>query len=319
MKKLLVLVLVVAFCAVGFSALAEKTIAGVVFQEDQFMKTLADGYAAAAAELGYEILQANTNNDQSRESEIINTYISQGIDGIAIAPLSNTTSAATLQAAADAGLQVAVCNLVVDNFPFAVVSYSSDNHAFCYQTGEAAAAFIKENYPEGQKINIGLIQFKTQIPEQSADRVNGFIDALTDAGINFEIVADQDAWLQDMAVAKAGDMLTANPEIDIIFAANDGGTIGSTMAVENAGLEGKVFVFGTDASEQIAGLLKDEKNILQAVTGQDPYQIGYMTATACINAIEGKEVEGAGTTVIVPGMPLIRTDVEAIDAFLAGL
>ena len=30
-------------------------------------------------------------------------------------------------------------------------------------------------------------------------------------------------------------MLAANPDIDIMFAANDGGTIGAVMAVENAG------------------------------------------------------------------------------------
>lgn len=50
------------------------------------------------------------------------------------------------------------------------------------------------------------------------------------------------------------------------FAANDGGTIGAVMAVENAGQAGKTFVFGTDASEQIVlDLLKADNDILQAV------------------------------------------------------
>lgn len=321
MKKFLAILLALTLCfALSSGALAaSKTIAGVVFQEDQFMKMLANGYAAAAKDLGYEILQANTNNDQSKESEIINTYVSQGIAGIAISPLNSDTSPATLKDASDAGMVVAVCNTHIDSFPFAVANYSADNFTFCNQTGKAAVDFIKKQYPAGQKIRIALVQFKTQIPEQSADRVNGFLKALDEASIPYEIVADQDAWLQDMAVAKAGDMLSANPNIDIIYAANDGGTVGSTMAVENAGLAGKVFVFGTDGSEQIVGLLKDQNNILQAVTAQDPYQIGYKTVTALVSRIEGKTFDGEGKDNIIPGIPLNRNDAAGLDAFLATL
>lgn len=319
MKKTLavILSLVLCICLCGSAFAQGKTIAGVVFQEDQFMKMLADGYAAAASDRGYDILQANTNNDQSKESEIINTYVAQGIAGLVISPLNSDTSAAILKDASDAGLTIAVCNTHIDSFPYAVANYSADNFTFCNQTGQAAVEFIKANYPEDQVIKLGLVQFKTQIPEQSADRVNGFLNALDTAGIKYEIISDQDAWLQDMAVAKAGDMLSANPEINIIYAANDGGTVGSTMAVENAGLAGKVFVFGTDGSEQIVGLLKDDNNILQAVTAQDPYQIGYNTVNALINRIEGVAFEGEGEDNIIAGIPLVRNDTDALDAFLA--
>ena len=96
MKKLLALVLTLSLCLVAVASFAEGTIAGVVFQEDQFMKMLADGYAAAAKDLGYDIQQANTNNDQSKESEVVNTYVSQGIAGLAISPLNSDTSPAVL-------------------------------------------------------------------------------------------------------------------------------------------------------------------------------------------------------------------------------
>ncbi len=318
MKKALAILLTLMLVVMGSAALAQsKTIAGVVFQEDQFMKMLSDGYAAAAKDLGYEILLANTNNDQSKESEIINTYVSQGIAGVAISPLNSDTSPAVLGDASDAGLHVAICNTHIDSFPFAVANYSADNFTFCNQTGQAAVEFIQANYPADKVINLALVQFKTQIPEQSADRVNGFMAALDAAGIKYQVVADQDAWLQDMAVAKAGDMLSANPDIDIIYAANDGGTVGSTMAVDNAGLAGKVFVFGTDGSEQIVGLLKDANNILQAVTAQNPYEIGYNTVVALVNRIEGKTFEGEGVDNIIAGIPLNRNDVAGLDAFLA--
>lgn len=66
----------------------KKLIAGVVFQEDQFFKLLSAGYQAAADEMGYEIQLTNTNNDQSKETEALNTYVAQGVAGVAISPLN---------------------------------------------------------------------------------------------------------------------------------------------------------------------------------------------------------------------------------------
>ena len=73
---------------------------------------------------------------------------------------------------------------------------------------------------------------------------------------------------------------------------------------KNAGQAGKTFVFGTDASEQIVDLLKADNDILQAVTGQDPFQIGYKTVETLVQSIEGKDVADQGKTVIVEGIPL---------------
>lgn len=297
----------------------KKMIAGMVFQEDQFFKTLSAGYQAAADDLGYEIQLTNTNNDQSKETDALNTYVAQGVLGVAISPLNTQVSPAAVEDASKAGLKVAICNASRDAFPYAAASYSADNFSFCKQTGEAAVKFIKEHYEADYVLKIGVVQFKTQVPEQSAERVKGFFAALDEAGVKYEIVADQDAWLQDMAVETAGDMLSAHPDMDIIYAANDGGTVGSVMAVENAGLKGKTFVFGTDGSEQIVSLLKNDNNILQAVTAQDAFKIGYSAVEALVNSIEGKTFEGEGKTNIIPGIPLLRGDDANLDAYLADL
>lgn len=330
MKKKLLSILAISLslftvaCSSGGASDGEssdkKTIGGIVFQEDMFFKLMSSGYKDAAKDLGYEILLSNITNDQTKETENIKTYTSQGVKGIAISPLSATISPVALKEAADAGVKVAVANTDMEPYPFSELAYTSDNFEFCKQTGEKAVEFIKANYPADKVVKIGVVQFKTQIPEISADRVNGFFAALDEAGVKYEIVADQDAWLQDMAVSKAGDMLVANKDIDMIFAANDGGTIGSVMAVENAGKSGEVFVFGTDASEQIVDLLKHKNNILQAVTGQDPYTIGYNTVKDLIATIEGTDLEGKSKeTNIIPGIPLVRGDEEAINKFMEDL
>ena len=91
------------------------------------------------------------------------------------------------------------------------------------------------------------------------------------------------------------------------------------MAVENAGLQGKVYVYGSDASEQIIDLLKADNDILQAVTGQDAFEIGYQTVNNLIDTLEGEMIEGEGKTNIIEGIPLQRGDTEGLDTFLEDL
>ena len=291
-------------------------IAGVVFQEDQFMKLLQLGYQTTAEAAGYEFIPGNTNNDQGKEAELINTYCDQQIAGLAISPLSEVASEAGLKQAADAGIKVGLSNTSYDG-DFYTGCFSSDNYEVGKSTGLAAKAYIEEQM--GGEANVAILQYKSLLVEQSSARSQGFLDQIQDMpGVT--IVDDQDAWLQDKAITVVTDMLTAHPEIDLIFAANDGGTIGSVMAVKNSGKAGEVVVFGTDASEQMVSLLKDEDNILQAVTGQDPYSIGVRTMQSVIDAIEGKDVSAsAGKVTIVPGILLSRDDPEGLDAYLTDL
>ena len=126
--------------------------------------------------------------------------------------------------------------------------------------------------------------------------------------------------MQDTAVSTVNDILTAHPDVNVIFAANDGGTVGATMAVKNAGKAGSVYVFGIDASEQIASMLQDSDNVLQAVTGQDAYSMGYKSMELLIKDILGENTgvtKGAIET--VDGILLDRADQSGIDTFLKNL
>ncbi|GKX28096.1 hypothetical protein SH1V18_05760 [Vallitalea longa] len=300
----------------------EITVAGIVFQEDQFMKLLQMGYQAAGKEYDAKVLVSNTNNDQAKEVELINTYTSQKIDGIAISPLNETSSIQALKTANDKGLAIAVCNTALNDSDFIVGGFTSDNYLLGKQTGLVAAEFIKNHYEEGEEVRVAILQFKSQLPDLSTQRSNGFIDQIKDIP-GVVVVADQDAWLQDKAVQAAGDIITAQESqggVDIIWGANDGGTIGSVMAVKNAGKEGEVFVFGTDAAEQQLSMLRNEDNVLQAVTGQDPYMIGYKTMEVLLKDILGEDTGvDRGNSMVVPGIVLDRNDKEGLDEFASEL
>lgn len=294
------------------NALAEgKAIAGIVFQQDQYFRGIQIGMEKAAEAAGDELLAGNSDSKLEKEAQLIDTYIARGVNAIVMAPLSADASIPALKKARDAGISVVTYGTSV-NSDVAQAAVMSSDRDIGISTGKAAAEFMK-TLDGGGKVKVGMLAFKALLPEQSNARVVGFLSVVSD---QIDIKAQQDAWLAEKALAVASDMLTANPDIRVIYAANEGGTIGAVQAVKKAGLEGKVFVFGTDGSEQLANMLLNADNVLQATTAQQPLEVGRQAVEAAQNLIAGKTVE---TKVNVPVLPLTRANADGVNAFKEGL
>ncbi len=285
-----------------------RAIAGIVFQQDQYMKTVQLGMAAEAKTSGVELLDANSDNKLEKESQLIDTYIARGVQAIALTPLSADGSIPAIKKAVDAGIVVITFGTTV-NSDLPSASITSSNLDLGHNTGKEAHAFLEKTFP-GKKVKIATVAFKSLLPEQSNDRVDGFLAEVKD---QVEIVSQQDAWLTEKAISVVSDILTANPDIQMIYAANEGGTIGSVQAVKKAGLEGKVFVFGIDGTEQLANMLLDADNVLQAVTAQQPFVVGTLALQAANNVLDKKPVEKKQS---VPVLSLTRTNPNGVKTFL---
>jgi ABC-type sugar transport system substrate-binding protein len=321
MKKILVALMlasVVLAIGLGGCAKTKPKVAGVVFQEDQFMKLMQMGYKDTAIKAGFDFYPGNTNGDAAKEAEFLNTYVTQKYKGVAISPISEGASMKVIADAAGKGLLVGISNFTLTNAPYITGAFTSDNYDLGKTCGIAAAAFIQEKL--GGNANVAILQFKSLLPEQSGARVNGFLDQLKSLP-GVKVIADQDAWMQDKAITVGGDIITSKGnELNLIFSANEGGTIGAAMAVKNAGKAGKIFVFGFDGSEQMVQLLKDPADVLQAAIAQDPYGIGVKTMESLVKAINKQDYSDTkAKTTIVPGILLERKNVAGLDAFLADL
>lgn len=309
-----VLGLAVLSCGEQREAPAEQKlkIAGIVFQEDQFFRLIQFGMQDAADKAGVELLLANSANKPDKEIQLVNTYIARGVDAIVISPLSAKASATALQRAKDAGIVVVTYNSTVEgDIPVAYIE--SDQVDLGRQTGLVARHYIEEQL--GGRANIATLAFKSQLAEQSDARRNGFVEVVGQLpGVKF--VAEQDAWLPEMALKKAGDILTAHPAIDIIWSANEGGTVGAVMAVKNAGREGQVVVFGTDASQQLVEFMLADDGILQALTTQTPFELGTQAIELAVGALKGREISAK---VVMDGVLVARRDPAGVRAFGARL
>jgi ABC-type sugar transport system substrate-binding protein len=285
-----------------------RRVAGIVFQEDQFFRLALFGMRDAARREGVELLEANSAGRPDKEIQLVNTYVAQGVDGIVISPLSARASISALERARAKGITVVTYNTTVESaIPAAYIE--SDQVDLGASTGRAARAIIERRF--GGKAVVALLAFQSQAPEQSTARASGFKRELAVLP-GVQIVAEQDAWLAEQAVKKAGDILTAHPEVNVIWAANEGGTVGAVMAVKNSGRAGKVLVFGTDTGEQLAEFLLNDDDILQAITGQRPFEIGSRAVETVLKVLKGERVE---PRIALPGVLLTRERPDEVRIF----
>ena len=282
--------------------------AGIVFQEDQFFRLVLFGMRDAAKKAGVELLEGNSDNKPDKEIELLNTYAIQNVDSILISPLSKAGSVTALKLAHDKGINIITYNSPVDG-DLAAADIECSASDLGQQTGTAARNYIEKNL--GGKAKVAILAFKSQNPEQSDARSGGFKAEISKLP-GVQIVAEQDAWLPEMAVKTVGDILTAHPDVNIVYSANEGGTLGSVLAVKNAGKAGAVAVFGTDCSAQLLAMLQSPDNILQAITSQKPVDVGRLSVENALKVIHHEPVD---KTTTLNGVLLTRTDPAGLAAF----
>ena len=290
------------------------TIGAILFGRDSFFENIQIGMGAAAKELGIELLVSVHDHDINKETEFIENYVARGVDAIVITPESLDASVPAIKAAYEAGVKIVCFNTCInaeDTKKYVSAFYETDQASLGYQTGEYLAKWLEKNLA-GQEVNVGILNCDRF--EACKRRGDGFRQALADAGVKWNEVANQEGFMPDEGSAVAESILQASPQINILWSENEGGTVGEVIAVRSMNLAGKVFVFGTDISPQLAEMLLHEDNVLQAVTGQSPRLMGGDSVRAAVKVVQGEAVEPYN---IVPNAFFSREDKQAIQQYLA--
>lgn len=285
------------------------TILGISLFEDLFFNDVVAGMKAQAKKEGVNLVLANSNHDLATETRLIESYTKLGLGAIVLSPVDANKSVAALQKAHSQGTKVVAYNDAI-HADFVSATVSSSQNQLGTSTGEAARHYITTKL--GGKARIAVLCFDSLLPTQSDARVRGFLDAATKGLPDVKVVARHDAWEAGPAIKKADEILKAHPDVDILFGANEGGTIGAQLAIKNAGKGNTIKVFGTDAAKQELDMLLADDGILQAVTGQQPYEMGARAIMAAVKAIKAQPVDKA---MVIPGILLTRSQPQAVRAF----
>ena len=156
-----------------------------------------------------------------------------------------------------------------------------------YSAGELAAQnAIRLMGKEGKIAIIG----HSQTVVDAVARVEGFVNYIKNNS-NIQIVdiqyGDGDH-LKSADIAKS--MMIANPDVNLIYASNEGACVGAYNGLQEIGMISKVLLIGFDSSAALKEGVRSGE-IAGAIT-QDPVGMGYIAvATACKLAL-GETIEG---------------------------
>ena len=309
-------ILIAIVCMVGVAtavSAAPITVGAILFGRDSFFENIQTGMEQAAKAAGIKLLVSVHDHDIAKETEFIEDYVARGVQAIVITPENATASVPALKKAYDAGIKIVCFNTYInpdDAKKYVSAFYETDQSSLGYQTGQYLAKWLPSHIKGA--VTVGILQCDRF--EACQRRGEGFRKALADANVKWVEAANQEGFMPDKGSTVAANILQANPKINILWSENEGGTVGEVIAVRTMDLKGKVFVFGTDMSPQLADFLLDKDNVLQAVTGQSPRAMGGNAIKAAIDVVNGKSVTPYN---VVPNAFFSREMVPAINAYKA--
>ncbi|MEL7656408.1 MAG: sugar ABC transporter substrate-binding protein [Bacillota bacterium] len=266
---------------------------------NEYFITMVNGAEQKAAELGVELnVQAGDQHASAAEQlTIVENMITSGVDAICIVPSSSEGLAAALKKCKEANIPVINLDTKLDaeilkEAGVTVPFYGTDNYAGAKSAGE----YVKANFKPGTKTAI-LTGIEGQ--QNAADRRNGFIEGAGDA---IEVVAEQSAnWEVDQGYAATQNILTANPDVELIYCGNDGMAIGAVRAVKEANKTDQIKVIGFDGiSEALNMIVAGE---LYGSVAQYPAEMGILGVENAVKLLNGEEVEqniDTGAKLILP-------------------
>lgn len=253
----------------------------------QFWRSVHAGAEAAAKELGnVEILWKGpeTEADTAGQIAVVKNFITNGVDGIVLAP-NHSQSLVDVVAESNAeGIPVVIFDSGLGEGAEIVSYVATDNHRGGRLAAETLAAALDH------KGKVIMLRYKAG-SESTEQREAGFLEALAEEQGMEVISSDQYAGTTtEEALARATQLLNKyRDEVSGIFAVCEPNCNGTLEALVQTGLAGKVQFVGFDASDTlIRGL---NAGTVAGIVLQDPFEMGRQSVLTLSAHIRGEKVK----------------------------
>ena len=255
----------------------------------EFWKMGEAGAKKAGNELGIDIIWKGPQKESDRAGQIkvVENFITQGVDGIALAPLDDKALVRSVTEAKNAGIKVAVWDSGLDESAGDAVisSVMTNNFAAGQDCGKRLAMLMN--------CSGKVLMLRHAVNHDSTTkREEGFLDGIKKAALGIELLSiDQRGGVSIDEAMKVSESLLNQfgDQVDGVFTPNESTTQGMLRALDQAGLAGKFPFVGFDTNEALLQGLKDKK--VSALAVQDPFQMGYTAVRNIFNSIQQKPFE----------------------------
>jgi ribose transport system substrate-binding protein len=309
MKKIFALLVLAALplmpgCGGAASTPSKLTIAVIPKgTTHEFWKSIHAGSVKAAREISsqgtdVEIIWKGPLREDDREQQIqvVEAFISQGVQGIVLAPLDNRALVRPVEEAKRAGVPTVVIDSGLETQEIASF-VATDN----LKGGMLAADRLGELL--GGKGKVLLLRYQ-EGSASTQQREEGFLQEMKAKYPGIEVISsDQYAGATRDTAKRASENLLNRFGADVqgIFTPNESSTAGMLLALQDIAKAGKVAFVGFDTSQQFVDAMRAKQ--LDGIVVQNPFKMGYLGVRTMVDHLQGKKVEAridTGVIIVTP-------------------
>ena len=249
---------------------------------DAFWLNHIAGMEAAIAESGRDIRFETADNAHDAQLALENaqSFIDRGIDLLVIGSSDEAISGAIMEYADAAGVPVVTVGLPLPGAHF----MTFDDYNAGEIAGEWAAEYFLTNFPgvAPRIVTIGAFS----MPSISEPRLNGFTDVVQARIPEAELVISVNSEGQrEMGANAMADVLTAHPDVNMVFGVNDDCIFGAVSSIEarGMGMDDTIRAFGLGGiSEEAFIALLDPDSIFVGTVAFNPFEYGRATVNELV-------------------------------------
>ena len=245
-----------AAASVAESVPAGGTVGVCIYKfDDAFMTTYRNALQEILEGKGYTVTVVDGNNDQAKQNEQINTFITQGVDALIINPVMTSAAATIIDTVKSADIPT----VLINREPTAddMAAYNKLVYVGCdaAQSGTFQGELILDTANKGDINGDGKVSYiMIQGDPENIDaqlRTEYSVKALTDAGVEVEqLNLTRGDWDREKGqTICANDLAQFGDQIEVVFCNNDDMAIGALQAIQAAGrtVNEDIYLVGVDA------------------------------------------------------------------------
>ena len=235
---------------------AGGTIGVCIYQfTDAFMTTYRNALQEILEGKGYKVTTVDGANDQAKQNEQINTFITQGVDALIINPVMTSAADQIIATVKNAGIPTVLINREPTAEQMAV--YDKLVYVGCdaAQSGTMQGELILDTANKGDINGDGKVSYiMVQGDPENIDaqlRTEYSVKALTDAGVEVEqLNLTRGDWMRERGQEiVANDLAQFGTQVEVVFCNNDDMAIGALQSIQAAGrkVNEDIYLVGVDA------------------------------------------------------------------------
>ena len=257
----------------------------------EFWKSIHAGAVKAAREISGQGTDVSViwkgplrEDDREQQIQIVESFLSQHVDGIVLAPLDERALVRPVEEAVQASIPIVIIDSALQSTK--TLSYVATDNS---RGGELAADRL------GALLNgkgkIILLRYQEGSASTHA-REEGFLARLKAAYPSIEVISSEQyaGATRDTAKRASENLLNRfGADVQGIFTPNESSTAGMLLALQDINKAGKIVLVGFDVTQTFIDAIRAGQ--LQGIIVQNPFNMGYLGVKAMVDHLTGKPIQ----------------------------